>query len=103
MASAGEKTSYFKFDGKGYLVGRQLKRKARRDIIAHTRRRRHKAHSHDVIFPTACQANCSIYAEASHGCCRVYEDRIPIDYQIAVMAEELGMNLVTAALQRGEL
>lgn len=38
----------------------------------------------------------------SHTGCRVYEDRIPIDYQTAVMAEELGMNLVTAALNGGE-
>ena len=39
------------------------------------------------------QSNCG---------CRVYEDRIPIDYQTAVMAEELNMNLVTAALNGGE-
>ncbi|MDE6109282.1 MAG: thiamine-phosphate kinase, partial [Muribaculaceae bacterium] len=29
-------------------------------------------------------------------------DRIPIDYQTALMAEELNMNLVTAALNGGE-
>ena len=34
--------------------------------------------------------------------CRVYEDRIPIDYQTAVMAEELNMNVVTAAMNGGE-
>ena len=34
--------------------------------------------------------------------CRIYEERIPIDYQTAIMAEELGMNLVTAALNGGE-
>ena len=34
--------------------------------------------------------------------CRVYEDRIPIDYQTAIMAEELNMNLVTAAMNGGE-
>ena len=34
--------------------------------------------------------------------CRIYEDRIPIDYQTAVMAEELNMNLVTAAMNGGE-
>ena len=34
--------------------------------------------------------------------CRVYEDRIPIDYQTALMAEELNMNLVTPALNGGE-
>jgi thiamine-monophosphate kinase len=34
--------------------------------------------------------------------CRVYEDKIPIDYQTASMAEEFNMNLVTAALNGGE-
>ncbi len=34
--------------------------------------------------------------------CRVYEDRIPIDYQTASMAEEFNMNLVTAAMNGGE-
>ena len=32
----------------------------------------------------------------------MYEDRIPIDYQTALMAEELNMNLVTAAMNGGE-
>ena len=34
--------------------------------------------------------------------CRVYEDKIPIDYQTAVMAEELNMNLVMTAMNGGE-
>jgi thiamine-monophosphate kinase len=34
--------------------------------------------------------------------CRIYEDRLPIDYQTAVMAEELNMNLSTAAMNGGE-
>ena len=34
--------------------------------------------------------------------CRVYEERIPIDYQTAVMAEELNMNVTTCALNGGE-
>ena len=40
--------------------------------------------------------------KASNTGCRIYEDRIPIDYQTAVMAEEINMNLVTAALNGGE-
>ena len=40
--------------------------------------------------------------KASDCGCRIYEDRIPIDYQTAMMAEELNMNLVTAALNGGE-
>ena len=34
--------------------------------------------------------------------CRVYEDRIPIDYQTALMAEEFNMNVTTVALNGGE-
>jgi thiamine-monophosphate kinase len=34
--------------------------------------------------------------------CRIFEDRIPIDYQTAVMAEEFNMNVITAALNGGE-
>ena len=33
--------------------------------------------------------------------CRVYEERIPIDCQTAVMAEELNMNVTTCALNGG--
>jgi thiamine-monophosphate kinase len=35
------------------------------------------------------------------GCC-IFEDKIPINYQAAVMAEELNFNIVTAALNGGE-
>ena len=38
----------------------------------------------------------------SHCGCRVYEKNIPIDYQTAVMAEELNMNVTTCALNGGE-
>jgi thiamine-monophosphate kinase len=41
-------------------------------------------------------------AKESNAGCRVFEDRIPIDYQTAVMAEEFNMNLVTVALHGGE-
>ena len=30
--------------------------------------------------------------------CRIYEEHIPLDYQTAVMAEELNMNVTTCAL-----
>ena len=38
----------------------------------------------------------------SHTGCRIYEERIPIDYQTAVTAEEFNMNVYTAALNGGE-
>ena len=101
VASAGQKDFVPKFDGKEYLVERQLKPEARRDIVEELARA--------GIKPTAMMdVSDGLSSEllhictASHTGCRVYEDRIPIDYQTAVMAEELGMNLVTAALNGGE-
>ena len=38
----------------------------------------------------------------SHVGCRVYEERIPLDYQTAAMAEELNMNVSTCARNGGE-
>jgi thiamine-monophosphate kinase len=34
--------------------------------------------------------------------CRIYEERIPIDFQTASMAEQFNMNVYTAALNGGE-
>ena len=34
--------------------------------------------------------------------CRIYEERLPLDYQTAVMAEELNMNVITCAMNGGE-
>lgn len=101
VASAGQKDFIPKFEGKEYLVERQLKPEARRDIIEEIAKA--------GIVPTAMMdVSDGLSSELLHICkqsnvgCRVYEDRIPIDYQTAIMAEELGMNLVTAALNGGE-
>lgn len=101
MASAGQKDFQPNFQGKEYLVERQLKPEARKDIIEELAKA--------GIKPTAMMdisdglsSELLHICKASHTGCRVYEDRIPIDYQTAVMAEELGMNLVTAALNGGE-
>lgn len=101
VASAGQKYFQPNFQGKEYLVERQLKPEARRDIIAEL--------AEAGIKPTSMMdVSDGLSSELLHICkasktgCRVYEDRIPIDYQTAVMAEELGMNLVTAALNGGE-
>lgn len=101
VASAGQKDFTPRFEGKEYLVERQLKPEARRDIV--------EALDKAGILPTAMMdISDGLSSELMHICkdsgvgCRVYEDRIPIDYQTAIMAEELGMNLVTAALNGGE-
>lgn len=89
------------FAGKEYLLERQLKPEARRDVIAELREL--------GIQPTAMMdVSDGLSSELLHICkasnvgCRIYEDRIPIDYQTAIMAEELNMNLVTAAMNGGE-
>lgn len=101
VASAGQKEFQPDFAGKEYLIERQLKPEARRDII--------KELAEAGIKPTAMMdISDGLSSELLHIChqshtgCRVYEDRIPIDYQTAVMAEELNMNLVTAAMNGGE-
>ena len=84
-----------------YILERQLKPEARKDIVAILREK--------GILPTAMMdVSDGLSSELLHICkasnvgCRVYEDRIPIDYQTAVTAEEFNMNLVTAAMNGGE-
>ena len=101
VASAGRKDFEPEFGGKEYIIERQLKPEARKDIIAEL--------AEAGVKPTAMMdVSDGLSSELIHICrqsdcgCRIYEDRIPIDYQTAMMAEELNMNLVTAALNGGE-
>ena len=89
------------FSGKEYLLERQLKPEARRDIIEKL--------AEEGIQPTSMMdISDGLSSELLHICtqskvgCRVYEEHIPIDYQTAVMAEEFNMNLTTCALNGGE-
>ena len=89
------------FAGKEYLLQRQLQTEARGDIIARFRELN--------IRPTAMMdISDGLSSELMHLCkqsncgCRIYEKNIPIDYQTAVMAEELNMNVTTCALNGGE-
>lgn len=89
------------FTGKEYLLERQLKPEARKDII--------EALVKEGIRPTAMMdISDGLSSELMHICtqsntgCRIYEERLPIDYQTAVMAEELNMNVSTCALNGGE-
>lgn len=89
------------FTGKEYLLERQLKPEARKDII--------EALAKEGILPTAMMdISDGLSSELMHICtqsntgCRIYEERLPIDYQTAVMAEELNMNVSTCALNGGE-
>lgn len=101
LASVGIEDFQPQFQGKEYLIERQLKPEARKDLIAELKNK--------SIHPTSMiDISDGLSSELLHICkasgvgCRIYEDKIPIDYQTAIMAEELNMNLVTAALNGGE-
>lgn len=89
------------FIGKEYLLERQLKPEARKDIIELLKKA--------GIVPTAMidisdglsSELLHISRESNTGC-RIYEERIPVDFQTASMAEQFNMNLYTAALNGGE-
>lgn len=89
------------FAGKEYLLQRQLKTEARGDIV--------KKLKEAGVKPTAMMdISDGLSSELMHICrqskvgCRVFEKNIPIDYQTAVMAEEMNMNVTTCALNGGE-
>jgi thiamine-monophosphate kinase len=89
------------FTGKEYLLERQLRPEARKDIIELLAKK--------SIIPTSMiDISDGLSSEMLHICknsdcgCRIYEDKIPIDYQTAAQAEEMNMNLSTAALNGGE-
>lgn len=89
------------FSGREYLLERQMKPEARRDII-------HALKKAGVRPTSMIDISDGLSSELLHICtqskcgCRVYEERIPIDYQTAVMCEEMNMNLTTAAMNGGE-
>lgn len=89
------------FTGKEYLLERQLKPEARQDIC-------HKLQEANIIPTSMMDISDGLSSEIMHICeqshtgCLIYEDRIPIDYQTTVMAEQLNMNVTTCALNGGE-
>ncbi len=89
------------FAGKEYIIERQIKPEARGDIIARLREMNIRATSMMDISDGLSSELLHI-CEQSHCGCRVYEKNLPIDYQTAVMAEELNMNVTTCALNGGE-
>jgi thiamine-monophosphate kinase len=89
------------FAGKEYLLERQLRPEARKDIIEELEKKQ--------IIPTSMMdISDGLASELLHICrqsrvgCTVYEERIPIDYQTAMMAGQFNMNLTTAAMNGGD-
>lgn len=89
------------FSGREYLLERILRPEARRDITD-----RLKAAG---IRPTSMMdISDGLSSEMMHICeqsgvgCRLYEERIPLDYQTAAAAEEFNLNVTTCAMNGGE-
>jgi len=89
------------FTGKEYLLERQLRPEARKDIIELLAKK-------NIVPTSMIDISDGLSSEMLHICtnsdcgCQIYEDKIPIDYQTAAQAEEMNMNLSTAALNGGE-
>ncbi len=97
----GEKDFQPDFSGKEYLLERQLKPEARKDVV--------EMLAKEGIVPTSMiDISDGLSSELKHICkqsgtgCRIFEDRVPIDYQTAMMAEQFNMNVTTVALNGGE-
>lgn len=89
------------FGGKEYILERQLKPEARKDIV--------EALAANNIVPTSMiDISDGISSDLLHICkesnvgCHLFEERLPIDYQTALMAETFNMNVTTVALNGGE-
>lgn len=89
------------FEGREYLLERQLKPEARKDVV--------EALAAQGILPTAMiDLSDGLSSDLLHICkqskvgCQLYEERLPIDYQTAMMAETFNMNVTTVALNGGE-
>ncbi|MDD2475341.1 MAG: thiamine-phosphate kinase [Dysgonamonadaceae bacterium] len=97
----GQKDFNPDFAGKEYLLERQLKPEARKDVMEEL--------SKLAILPTSMiDISDGLSSDLLHICsqsnvgCRLYEERLPIDYQTAMMAESFNLNVSTVALNGGE-
>jgi len=89
------------FEGREYLLERQLKPEARRDMIEALRAAGVKPTAMMDISDGLSSELLHICSQSGVGCC-IYEDKLPIDFQAAALAEEMNLNIVTCALNGGE-
>lgn len=89
------------FAGREYILERQLRPEARRGIVEELAGR--------GIVPTAMiDVSDGLASELKHIAkksgvgVRIYEERLPIDYETASMAEEFNLNVTTVALNGGD-
>lgn len=89
------------FTGKEYILERSLKPEARKDIVNNLKK-------HNIIPTSMIDISDGLSSDIMHICkqskvgCQIFEEKLPIDYQTAVMAETFNMNITTVALNGGE-
>jgi len=89
------------FSGKDYILERQLKPEARKDIVEFLDKI-------GVVPTSMIDISDGLSSEVLHICrqsetgCRLYEEKIPIDTTTTIMAEELNINPLVTALNGGE-
>lgn len=89
------------FSGREYILERQLRPQAKRHVVEDLAKRGIVPTSMiDVSDGLASELRHLTY-ESGVGV-RIYEDRLPIDYETASMAEEFNLNVTTVALNGGD-
>lgn len=88
-------------EGYDYILERQLKPKARLDIVGLMSKLNLKP-SAMIDISDGLSSEILHICEASQVGCLLYEDKLPIDYATYAMAEELSINATTCALSGGE-
>jgi len=87
--------------GSDYVVERQLKPEARRDVIR-------QLEAVGVVPTSMIDISDGLASELFHICtssqvgCRVYEEKIPIDVETARISEEMNLNPTLSAMNGGE-
>ena len=87
--------------GYDYILGRQLKPEARKEVTELLEKL-------DVVPTSMIDISDGLSSELLHICsqsktgCRLYENKIPIDPTTSMLAEEMGINPIVTALNGGE-
>ena len=88
-------------EGKDYILERQLKPEARRDVVKILK-------EHNIKPTSMIDVSDGLSSEVLHLCknsdlgCAVYEDKLPIDFTAISTADELNLSAATCALNGGE-
>ena len=101
LVAQGDENAQLAFEGKEYLLERQLKPEARRDILEALRKAGVKPTAMMDVSDGLSSELLHICTQSGVGCC-IYEDKLPIDFEAAALAEEMNLNIVTCALNGGE-